>query len=104
MLNDEEKRFIAYWETNRLKQRRFVKYFQYGMPMGLVLGFSIFANLLSGWYKRASMVVNAEPSLVLVLLIAIIAIVIFISVFTVRHRWDLNEQRYRELLARQDRQ
>jgi len=102
MLNDEEKRFIAFWEANRLRQRRFVKYIQYGLPMGVVLGFSIFANLLSGWYKRASMVVNAEPSLVLVLLIAIILIVIFISVFTVRHRWDLNEQHYRELLARRD--
>lgn len=102
MLNEEEKRFIAFWEANRGRQKRFVKYIQYGLPMGVVLGFSIFINLLSGWYKRASMVVNADPSLVLVLLIAIILIIIFISVFTVRHRWDMNEQRYRELLARRD--
>jgi len=103
MLNEEEREFIAFWETNRLRQRKFIKYIQYGLPLGLVLGFSIFANLLSGWYKQASMIVNADPSLVLVLLVAIILIIVFISIFTVRHRWDLNEQRYRELIAKRDR-
>ncbi len=49
------------------------------------------------------MIVNADPSLVLVLLVAIILIIVFISIFTVRHRWDLNEQRYRELIAKRDR-
>ena len=103
MLNEEEREFIAFWEANRLRQRKFIKYIQYGLPLGLALGFSIFANLLSGWYKQASMIVNADPSLVLVLLVAIILIIVFISIFTVSHRWDLNEQRYRELIAKRDR-
>jgi hypothetical protein len=102
MLNEEEERFIAFWEANRGRQKRFTRYIQYGLPMGVTLGFAIFANLLSGWYKRASMVVNADPSLILVLLLAILLIIIFISVVTVRHRWDMNEQRYRELQARRE--
>jgi hypothetical protein len=36
-----------------------------------------------------------------VLLVAILLIVVFVSVFSVRHRWDLHEQRYRELKARE---
>ncbi|MCW3116487.1 MAG: hypothetical protein JWM28_569, partial [Chitinophagaceae bacterium] len=50
------------------------------------------------------MVANADPSLILVLLIALVLIVVFISIFTVRHRWDINEQRYRELLAKQEKE
>jgi len=102
MLNDQEKDFIAFWEANRLRQRKFIKYIQYGLPLGVAIGFGILVNLASGWYKQASMIVNADPSLILVLLIALILIIVFISVFTVRHRWDLNEQRYRELLSRKD--
>jgi hypothetical protein len=61
-------------------------------------------NLLSGWDKRASMVANADPSLILVLLIALILIVVFMAIFTVRHRWEINEQRYRELLAKREKE
>ncbi len=100
MLNGEEKEFIAYWEVSRDRQRKFVKYLQYGRPMGVAIGIGIFANLLSGWYKRASMAINTEPSLIIVLLIALIIIAVFISVFTVRHRWEINEQRYNELLSK----
>ena len=104
MLNEEEKGFIVFWEANRLRQRKFTKYIQYGLPLGVTLGFSIFINLISGWDKRAFMIVNADPSLILVLLVAIIGIIVFISIFTVRHRWDLNEQRYRELIAKRDKE
>jgi hypothetical protein len=43
-----------------------------------------------------------QSSLILVLLAAALLIVVFIVVFSARHRWDLNEQRYRELLNRRD--
>jgi hypothetical protein len=104
MLNEEEKGFIAFWEANRGRQRRFIKHIQYGLPLGVAVGAGIFVNLVSGWDKRASMVTNADPSLILVLLIALILIVLFISVFSVRHRWDINEQRYRELLAKREKE
>lgn len=104
MLNDQEKEFIAFWEANRLRQRQFIKYIQYGLPLGVAIGFGILVNLVSGWYKQASMIVNADPSLILVLLVALVLIIVFISIFTVRHRWELNEQRYKELVAKRDAQ
>jgi len=38
-----------------------------------------------------------NTSLVLVLLVAAIAIVLFVIIFSARHRWEMNEQRYLEL-------
>ena len=102
MLTTEEKNFIAYWEHNRLKQKRVLKQFLIGLPFGVLFATLIFVNFLSGWYKRADMIINSQGSLILVVLLAIILIVIFVSIFSVRHRWDMNEQRYRELLSKED--
>ena len=48
------------------------------------------------------MVINADPSVILIVIIACLLIVLFIAIFSVQHKWDLNEQRYKELLARRD--
>jgi uncharacterized BrkB/YihY/UPF0761 family membrane protein len=104
MLTEEENGFIGYWENNRLRKRKISRQLSIGLPLGAVLVIAIFANLLSGWYKRANMELKEEESsLILVLLGAAILIVAFIVVFSARHRWDLNEQRYRELLDRRNR-
>ena len=49
---------------------------------------------------RNEAVQKADASLILVLVAAAILIAIFVVIFSVRHKWDINEQRYRELLAR----
>ena len=103
MLNEEEKRFVAWWELNREKQKKFFKQLAIGLPAGVLFGLAIFISFASGWYKRATMVFNAYPSaktLVPVLIIAILSIIIFISVFSVKVKWERNEQHYRELLAK----
>ena len=73
----------------------------------MLLVIAIFANFFSGWYKRAEMVRNEatqknDASLILVLIVAALLIVAFIIIFSVRHKWDINEQRYRELIAREN--
>ena len=103
MLTENEKMFIAYWKQNRDKQKRFFKQLALGLPLGLLFAVAMFINLVSGWYKRATMVFNSYPSLpslILVLIVAVLLIVVFVSVYSVKHKWDLNEQRYRELLGR----
>lgn len=102
MVTTEEQRFIEYWEENRLKRKRSLRQLAIGLPLGLLIGMGIIVNVASGWYKRAAMVINAKPSFVLVLIIAIILIVLFISIFQSRLRWDQNEQRYRELVGRKE--
>lgn len=99
MLTSEEKGFIAYWEENRLKKKKVLRQLSLGLPMAVVFIAAIFINLFSGWFKKAEMTLNRESSsLILVLLIAALLIVVFIVVFSVRHKWDLNEQHYKELI------
>lgn len=101
MLTEEEKAFLQYWEENRLRKRKVTRQLSAGLPMAVVLVVAIFANFFSGWYKRAAMAMSREGSSLLpVLLVAALLIVVFIIIFSVRHRWDMNEQRYLELQSR----
>ncbi len=100
MLTIEENEFIRYWEANRLRKKKVFRQLSVGLPLGVLLAIAIFVNFFSGWYKRAEMMLNADPSIIVVLLIAVLSIVIFVVIFSARHRWDLNEQRYRELLSK----
>ena len=103
-LTGQENDFIKYWEENRLRKKRVLKQLYVGLPLGVVMVIAIFVNFFSGWYKRADMQWHTEDaSLVLVLLVAALLIVIFVVIFSARHRWDMNEQRYHELLTRRDR-
>lgn len=102
MLTEEEKNFIEYWEYHRLKKKKVIKQLSVGLPLGVLIVAAIFINFFSGWDKRAQMVINTDPSLILILIIASLLIVLFFAIFSVRHQWDLNEQRYKELVARRD--
>lgn len=103
MLTAEEKGFIEYWEANRARKKKILRQLYAGLPFAVVMVIAILAVTFSGWYKKADMVLKGdEKSLLLVLLAAILGIVAFIVIFSARHRWDINEQHYRELLAKKD--
>lgn len=102
MLNEEEKRFIAYWEQNRNRKKRLIWQLAAGLPLGALVAIATMANFLSGWYKRAAMDREVNSSTILVVLIGLILIIIFFVVFSSRHRWEMNEQRYQELISRKD--
>ncbi len=97
MLTEEEKNFLTWWEVNRLRKRNRVWQLAAGLPLAMILVAGIFVNYFSGWYTRATMQINISASGVLVVLIALLLIVVFIVVFSARHRWEMNEQRYQEL-------
>jgi len=101
MLTKEEEDFIGYWAHHRLQKRKVIKQLAVGLPMAMALVVGISLNLFSGWYTRAQMVLFRESaSLVIVLLIAALAMIIFMVVFSSRHRWDQQEQRYLEFMQR----
>jgi membrane protein YdbS with pleckstrin-like domain len=102
MLTEDEKKFIAYWEVNRLRRRKSFKQLTVGLPLAAVIVIAIFINFFSGWYKRADMVIRSGSSLILVLVIAAVLIIVFMAVFSARHQWEVNEQRYKEFLAKKD--
>jgi len=102
MYTKEEEAFIKYWKEERLKKRKILKHLLLSLPIGIIIVVAIFVNFLSGWYKRANMIANANPSVFLVLLIAGILIVAFIAIFASYHKWDINETRYKELISRKN--
>ncbi|MFN8289555.1 MAG: hypothetical protein U0U70_04825 [Chitinophagaceae bacterium] len=104
MLTEEEKSFMVYWEQNRNRKKNLIWQLAAGLPMALLVAGGTFLAYFSDWYKRAVMVINWSASGVLVVLIGLIGIVVFIVVFSARHKWDLNEQRYRELLIKQEKE
>ncbi len=97
MINEEEKQFMAWWKENRLKKRSLVWTLAAGLPLGTLIALGVFINFFSGWYIQANMALRMDHSGVLVIIIALLLIVIFMVVFSARHKWELNEQRYLEL-------
>jgi hypothetical protein len=102
MLTPQEKEFIRYWESNRLRRKKIVRQFLVGIPIGLLFVIPITINFASGWDKRAQMEANNQEFNPIVLLVALLLIVGFTAIFYQRHQWDQYEQRYRELLSRKD--
>ncbi|MBK8952862.1 MAG: hypothetical protein IPM85_11850 [Chitinophagaceae bacterium] len=102
MLTKEERIFLEYWEANRERKKSVWHYLSAGLPMGLTIAATILINIFSDWFKRASRVINTDPDTMIVILVAAVIIVTFIVFFSVRYKWDINEQYYRELLAKKD--
>ena len=102
MITEEEKKFIDYWEIHRLRKRKVLKQLAVGLPLSAAMVIAIFVNFFSGWYIRADMELRAHSSLIIVLVIAALLIVVFTTVFSARHQWEQNEQRYREFLSKKE--
>lgn len=102
-MSEEEQRFILFWEANREKEKKTWRQLLIGLPLGLIFTLPILVNLFSGWNKRAAMVANTQINPV-VLIVAVLTIASFFAIFNKKHRWDMNDQRYNELLAKRQKQ
>jgi hypothetical protein len=100
-LSEAEKQYIEYWERNRLREKKLLNQLLIGLPLGIVFAAPVLLNLFGGWYKRAGMQANAKMS-PLVLLIAVLLIIVFVAIFSRKHKWEMKEQQYREFLAKRD--
>lgn len=102
MLSAEEMDFVNWWEANRLKEKRVLKQLSIGLPLGLAFGFPILLSVMfRGWYKRMPYISGTQLTIIL---IAVLLIVVFYAIFRMRFKWEINEQRYRELKVKKDRQ
>ncbi|AXY73069.1 hypothetical protein D3H65_03385 [Paraflavitalea soli] len=103
MLSEREKQFMQYWEANRDRENRWQQQLLAGIPMGLLFSLPVLAIIFTGklWYQRADMAMNAMAS-PYVLIVAVFVITVFVSIFYKRHQWDMKEQQYRQLKAREE--
>lgn len=100
MLTKHEEDFIKYWSSQRQRKKQFLRKLSIGLPLAVMIVAALIINFLSGWYEEADKDIKSNSSVIIVVLIAAIAIVIFITIFSARHKWDQNEQHYQELLNR----
>jgi hypothetical protein len=105
MVTEDEKKFIDYWEANRVHQKKFLTQLIAGIPMGLLFALPVFLLLFSArfWFKRADMIANTQLDPVTISL-AIFIIAVFFGVFNKKHQWDMKEQQYLEFKAKEKQQ
>src|ERR1700730_688843 len=101
-LTDKDLQFMAYWEQNRLKEKKLLNQLLIGLPLGIVFAAPVLLNLFLGWHKRADMMINTSLNPI-VLITAILMIVVFVAVFSRKHKWEMKEQYYRELYVKRER-
>lgn len=95
MITTEEQKFIDYWDKNRDKHKRVFYQMAVGLPIGLVFGLPIILALIfSNWYHSLPFVSSSE---LVTIMIAVLGIAVFFALFRMRHRWEMNEQFYKEL-------
>ena len=101
-LSADEIKFLAYWEANRLREKRITTQLMYGLPMGILFAVPIIVNFLMGrfWYKRADAVGMSQFSPT-VLVVAVLLIAVFIALINRRFRWEKLEQQYLEIQSRE---
>ena len=103
MLTKQEEKFIEYWRNNREREKKLLRQLFIGLPAGLLIAGGIVLSLDLDWYERANMVANTSLN-PYIFLIAILGIVVFVAVFYKKHQWDMNEQRYQELLIKKEKE
>ena len=97
-MSPENEDFLVYWSANSEKERTSIRPFLVGLSGGFAIGISVILVLESGWYERANMVANSTLNY-LVLLFAILVISAFMAFFYRKFRWEMQEQRYLELIS-----
>jgi uncharacterized membrane protein len=104
MLTPEEVKFVQYWREQRQNKKAFLRKFSVVLPVISLVAVLFFANFLSGWYGKADRILHRYSSMFLVILVAIVAIIVFVAVFSVHHKWEQNESEYLSLLKKQEQQ
>lgn len=104
-ITEDEKKFLAYWEQNRSKQKKLLNQLMFGLPVGILFSVPLLINFFVGkfWYKRADAVGVSQFSPT-VLVIAVLLISVFVALFNRRFRWEKLEQQYLEIKAKERRE
>jgi hypothetical protein len=95
MLTKDELLFLDYWEKNRDKEKQLLRQLAGGLPMGLIFSLPVLlAVIFHDWYKN---MIYISDSQLIVIIIGVMFIAVFFSIFRGRFKWEHNEQLYKEL-------
>lgn len=103
-MTEKDKAFILYWEQNREAESAFISKLLRGLPMAFIFALPIVLSVVTvwiffpDWYMKISG--NSSGAFVTVI-IAMFGVVIFYSWFRMHYKWEMNEQLYKELKAKE---
>ena len=95
---------MQYWERERTKQNGFVRKLLNGLPMAMLFSLPILLLIIAvyiffpEWYTRIS---NTSQGSFITIFIAVFLCIIFFSYFRMHYKWEMNEQFYHELKAKE---
>jgi len=78
-----------------------------GLPMAIMFGLPIILSLIvvrlffPEWYTKIS---QTTPGMIITALIAVIGIVLFYSYFRMHYKWEMNDQFYKEVKAKEEKE
>jgi glucan phosphoethanolaminetransferase (alkaline phosphatase superfamily) len=105
MISEKDLAFLRYWELNREHENNFLSKLSRGLPMALLFGLPIILLVvvvrifLPDWYMKVS---ANSPGAFLTAVIAMVMVVLFYEYFRMQHKWEMNEQLYQEIKAKQN--
>ena len=106
MITEKERRFSVYWEQERQRQGTTLAKILNGLPMAIMFSLPVLLLIIAvrlflpDWYSKISDVSNGS---IVAAVVALFICVLFFSYFRMHYKWEMNEQLYRELMARTDR-
>jgi hypothetical protein len=100
-LTDEERQFIAFWEKERSRRRKWIYPLLHNLPMGLLFGFPIALFFLLEAPRHRSLISHAD---LILIMICVILIAVFYALFRGYTRWDQYESHYKILKMKDDQQ
>lgn len=104
MLTDDETRFLQYWEKHKELHSTFPSKLLRGLPMACVFGLPILLLILSvylflpEWYTKIS---KTSPATFVVVVIAVLIAIVFYAFIRMHFKWEMNEQQYKEIKAKE---
>ncbi len=107
MLSKEQSGFIQYWEANRQRYSSFSSKITRGLPYAAVFFIPIllFVGVVylffPDWYAKVS---DTSAASLVVASIAVFIAIIFFAYFRMHFKWEMNEQLYKELIYKQQRE
>lgn len=100
MLDDYESLFISTWENKRIDYKKSFSQYLKGISRGLALSSAILLMITLGWYHRANMVALSKLN-VIVVFAFIVGLCVFMGWLYRNYHFEISEQKYKELKAKQ---
>lgn len=104
MITEKERQFITYWERERIWRSTFSNKLLSGLPMAMLFFMPIVLSIVAvyfyfpEWYTKIS---KTSFGMFVTVVIAVMIAIVFFSYFRMHHKWEMNEQLYKELKTKE---